>query len=105
MGSVLNIKPILTVTPDGKLEKLTTMRGSKKAISFLFDKFLFEYSNNGNYETFVIDADNPEGGDELAQKLIKSGRNVSVRRLSVGPVIGTHCGPRTIGLIFVNKMH
>ena len=52
-----------------------------------------------------IDADNPEGGDELAQKLIKSGRNVSVRRLSVGPVIGTHCGPGTIGLIFVNKMH
>ena len=105
MGTVLNIKPILTVTHDGKLEKLTTVRGSKKAISFLYDKFMFEYSNNGNYETFVIDADNPEGGDELAKKIEKSGRNVKVRRLSVGPVIGTHCGPGTIGLIFVNKMN
>ena len=43
MGTLLNIKPILTVTNEGKLEKLTTVKGNKKAIDFLYEKFNKEY--------------------------------------------------------------
>lgn len=103
MGTMLSIKPILTVTKEGKLEKLTTVKGTKKAIGYLYEKFLNEYLEDEKYEVFIIDADNKEGSKELADKIETSGKKAKVRRLSVGPVIGTHCGPGTIGLIFVNK--
>ena len=101
MGTLLNIKPILTVTAEGKLEKLTTVKGNKKAIDFLFDKFDKEYLNDDKYDIYVLDADNKSAGDELAEKIRTSGKNVSIRRLDVGPVIGAHAGPGTVGCIFV----
>lgn len=102
-GSLLNIKPILTVTKEGKLEKLTTVKGTKKAIDFMLNKFNEEYGDNDKYETFVIDADNKEIADDFAEKIRLTGKNVSLRRIAIGPVIGAHAGPGTIGVIFVKK--
>ena len=101
MGTLLNIKPILTVTGEGKLEKLTTVKGNKKAIDFLYEKFNKEYLNDDKYDIYVLDADNKSAGDELAEKIRNSGRNVKIRRMDVGPVVGAHAGPGTIGCIFV----
>ena len=101
MGTLLNIKPILTVTGEGKLEKLTTVKGNKKAIDFLYEKFNKEYLNDDKYDIYILDADNKSAGDELAEKIRTSGKNVSIRRLDVGPVIGAHAGPGTVGCIFV----
>ena len=102
-GSLLNIKPILTVTKEGKLEKLTTVKGTKKAIDFMLSKFVEEYGDNDKYETFVIDADNKEVADDFAEKIRLTGKNVALRRIAIGPVIGAHAGPGTIGVIFVKK--
>lgn len=101
MGSLLNLKPILTVTSEGKLEKLTVMKGKKKATDFLFEKFKKEYLNDDRYEVYVLDASNKEVADELAERIRISGKNVRIRRLPVGPVIGAHSGPGTVGCIFV----
>lgn len=101
IGSLLNIKPILTVTKEGKLEKLTTVKGTKKALEFMINKFNEEYGNDDKYEMYVIDADNKQVGDDLAERIRSSGKNVSIRRMSIGPVIGAHAGPGTIGIIFV----
>ncbi len=101
MGTLLNIKPILTVDNEGKLGKLATVKGSKKAIDFLYERFDKEYLNDEKYELFIVDASNKTEGDRLAEKIRTSGKNVSIRRLDVGPVIGAHAGPGTVGLIFV----
>lgn len=102
-GTVLNVKPILTVSCEGKLEKLTTVRGNQKALNFLFDKFEKQYAENENYSIYILDADNQVMGDKLAEKIKGSGKKVDVVRLSVGPVVGAHCGPGTIGMIFVKN--
>lgn len=101
MGTLLNIKPILTVTGEGKLEKLTTVKGNKKAIDFLYEKFNKEYLNDDKYDIYIVDADNKTAGDELAERIRTSGKNVSIRRLDVGPVIGAHAGPGTVGCVFI----
>lgn len=103
VGSMLNIKPILSVTDEGKLEKLLTVKGTKKAIDFMYKKFMEEYCDDDKYEVFVLDADNKAVGDELAEKIRLSGKNVNIRRFMVGPVIGAHAGPGTVGIIFVKK--
>lgn len=101
MGTLLNIKPILTVDNEGKLGKLATVKGSKKAIDFLYERFDKEYLNDEKYEIFIVDASNKVEGDKLAERIRTSGKNVSIRRLDVGPVIGAHSGPGTVGLIFI----
>ena len=103
MGTMLNIKPILSVTSEGKLEKLTTVKGKNKAIDFMLDKFNKEYCNNTKYEVFILDADSKDIGDKFAEKIRATGKNVSIRRFSIGPVIGAHSGPGTVGIIFVKK--
>lgn len=103
MGTLLNLKPILTVTDDGKLEKLTVVKGKKKAVDFLYEKFDKEYLNDDKYEVYILDASNKEVGDELAERVRNSGKNVNIRRFEVGPVIGAHAGPGTVGIIFVKK--
>ncbi len=102
-GTLLNIKPILEVTKEGKLEKLTTVKGTKKALDFLYNKFMEEYGDNNKYETFVIDADNKDVADGLAEKVRVSGKNVNLRRIFMGPVIGAHAGPGAVGIVFVAK--
>ena len=102
MGSMLNIKPILTVN-EGKLEKLTTVKGTKKALDFMVSKFESEYIDDDKYEVFILDADNKQVGDELAEKIRNTGKKVSIRRIDVGPVIGAHAGPGTVGIVFVKK--
>lgn len=102
-GTMLNIKPILSVDGEGKLDKLTTVKGTKKAIDFLYEKFVTEYDNNPDREVFVIDADNKVIADELAEKIRSSGNNVTIRRMDIGPVIGAHAGPGTVGVVFVKK--
>lgn len=102
MGTLLNLKPILSVT-DGKLEKLTVVKGKKKALDFLYDKFDKESLNDDKYEVFVIDASNKDVADELAERIRNSGKKVRVRRVAIGPVVGAHAGPGTVGCVFVKS--
>lgn len=99
-GTMLNIKPVLSVNA-GKLEKLTTVKGTKKSVDFLLKKFNDEYLEDDKYEVFVLDADNKEIGDEIAERIRLTGKKVSIRRLFVGPVIGAHAGPGTAGIVFI----
>jgi len=101
MGTILNLKPILTVTNEGKLEKMTVVKGKKKAADFLFDKFEKEYLDDDKYEIYILDASNKEVADELAERVRTSGKKVSIRRIPIGPVVGAHAGPGTVGIIFV----
>lgn len=101
-GTMLNIKPILTVS-EGKLDKLTTVKGVKKALDFITDKFIEEYFENDKYDVWILDADNKKIGDELAERIRQTGKNICIKRYFVGPVIGAHAGPGTSGIIFVAK--
>lgn len=99
-GTLLSIKPILTVGADGGLEVYLKALGRKKAMRTLADKVITELTDT-NYSVYVVDADCKEDGDEL-EKMIKAGRpEVKTVRQIIGPVIGSHCGPGTLGVIFV----
>lgn len=99
-GTLLSIKPILTVSADGGLNVYTKALGRKKAMRSLADKVKCELKGT-EYSVYIIDADCKEEGDEL-EKMIKSARpDARTVRQPVGPVIGSHCGPGTIGVIFV----
>lgn len=103
LGTIMGIKPMLHVNEEGKLEVFNKAKGEKKALSL----FLQTVQENGDdfehYPVCIVDADNEDFANKLATQIRELYPDVEIWRYPVGPVIGTHCGPGTVGLIFHSK--
>ncbi len=99
-GTLLSIKPMLTVNEEGGLNVIEKVAGRRKAVRALADKVIKGLTGT-EYSVYILDADCKEDGDKLAE-LIKAKRSdAKIVRQTIGPVIGTHCGPGTLGVIFI----
>lgn len=102
-GTMLSLKPILTIDEKGGLKVIKKISGRRKAISEMAKNVIDTLVDEDKYSVYVVDADSPDEGDYFAN-LIKQGRpNANIVRQTVGPVIGCHCGPGTLGVIFVSN--
>lgn len=99
-GTILGLKPMLSVGADGGLAVLSKISGRKKAIRTLAEKVISELTDEP-YPVYVVDADCPEEGDKLRDLILEKRPGANVVRQIVGPVIGSHCGPGTLGVIFI----
>ena len=99
-GTILGLKPMLTVDAEGKLSVIGKISGRKKAIRTLADRVITELTDPG-CAVYVVDADCPEEGDKLRDLILEKRPEAKIVRQIVGPVIGSHCGPGTLGVIFV----
>jgi len=102
-GSILGIKPMLTVGDDGKLAIADKIKGEKKAIAYFMDRLAEEGDELDKYPIVCLDADNPELKAKLLAKIKEAYPNSEIWDYPIGPVIGTHCGPGTIAVIFHSK--
>lgn len=100
-GKMLGIKPMISVMPDGSLQSVGKVKGSKRVFAE-FVRIMREYKCNvKDYRIEVLQADCPETGDAFVQTLRQEfGEDIKVDYQIVGPVIAAHCGPGTLGLIF-----
>lgn len=100
-GTVLGIKPVLTLDKNGRLTVLSKVVGRRKAIRALAEKAIAELKDD-SYSVYVVDADCKADADELANMIREKRPEAKVVRQIVGPVIGAHCGRGTIGVIFIS---
>ncbi len=100
VGTLLSVKPVLTTNSQGGLSVLEKVSGRKKAVRSLCEKVARTIADY-NYPVYVVDADCKEDGDELAAMIKARRPEAEIVRQTVGPVIGSHCGPGTLGVIFI----
>lgn len=96
VGSVLRVKPLLGVD-DGRVIPLERTRTWSRAIDRM-TALAVEHAQGGPVELMVAHAMAPERAAELVARLIDA---LDVREhieAVVGPVVGTHCGPGTVGV-------
>lgn len=103
VGTLLNIKPVLTVNNEGKLVNYSNIRGRKKSLKFLVDK-LKEHLVNPE-ETIVLIGhgdciDDAEKLKEMVQAELTL-KKIVISELSL--TIATHVGPGMISLAFVGN--
>lgn len=100
-GNLLGIKPHICVGEDGSLEKVGKSNGFAKGMQDLVETMKKIGDDVAKYPVVILSADNEKYAD-LLEELVKGefGQDVEVWRQPVGPVIGTHAGPGTIGAIF-----
>lgn len=98
LGNILQIKPILTVK-DGKTTVLTKVRTKKKAIDSMINILEQDMSSRKLRGITVHHINCYDEGVLLANKIQeKLGIDVNIK--SIGPVIGLHVGPGSIGIAY-----
>ena len=106
VGSLVNIKPILTVTSTGELKSDGTVRGRKKSLKTLVSR-LEESLDLDSYGkdrmVAVLHGDCIDEAKAVADMVKDLGfTNVVIN--DVSPSIGTHAGPGVVGLINYGKL-
>ena len=99
-GQLLSVKPILAFD-DGEVAPLKRVRGRAKALAEFEAMFLADTQDSPDLHAGVGHADAPEDAAKLVER-IRAGRPSASLDIvtTLGPVIGTHGGPGTLGLFW-----
>ena len=100
IGNLLNLKPILGVGESGEIDVLCKQNGTKKALSYMAAQVAEKYSPYDDAPIVIVDADAKNLADELEAKVVEKFPDAKIWRQPIGPVIGAHCGPGSVGVIF-----
>ena len=103
VGNALGIKPQIHVDNNGKLVNMAKVRGKKKAIAALADKYAELAVDCAGGTVFISHSDCREDADLLAA-ILQERFGVTVQLITyIGTVIGAHTGPGTLALFFIGK--
>lgn len=100
LGTMLQLKPLLSIDQEGKVETLEKIRTIKKAHQRVLEKYI-EDTKDQDVITFISHAH----ADEYAKwfkdevKKVFPDREVIVAYLT--PVVGAHTGPKALGLGYI----
>lgn len=103
IGTILDIKPILNVNDEGKLIPISKVKGRKKAIKTLSEKFTNHAVDPENQMVFISHGDCLQEALILKEIIEKEHGVKSFMINHIGPVIGSHSGPGTIALFFIGE--
>lgn len=100
----LNLHPIAKVI-DGKLTVYKTPRGKyRKAVDLQIQEFLEDLPNIDLTRVFVTDSGHMDGETEyIISELSKHMDPSHIIHTVAGCVISAHCGPKTIGILYILK--
>ena len=100
VGTVLNIKPMLTFDEEGKLKVLEKCKGMKKAFARVLEH-MNKAPMDENKLAIVVHTNNEKGANELAE-LIENQTGIKPLVTIMGPVIGSHVGPGSVSCGWVS---
>lgn len=99
VGTALNIKPILCVNREGKLETIDKKRGNKQAMKNLLERFEQHFDPAMGRTVYICCADCMEEADKLEQALLEKHSDLTVKKTMLSPIIGAHTGPDMLALV------
>lgn len=101
VGGLAGVKPIVTITQDGRVEAVGKTIGKIKAMQFIAKQL----DNLGVDSRFPVSSLYTSGEDncERIEQMLRDGGIEVSGRLQVGPTIGAHLGPGAFGVVFVEK--
>ena len=103
LGGLLNIKPILNME-DGKLVPIEKIRGQKKVFRRIIEMMKERGSNFDDQTIGISHADSETIALEVREMIINEFHTKEVYISSIGSAIGSHTGPGTISIFFLNQV-
>lgn len=100
-GMLYNIRPIMTML-DGHIVTTENFRGTSGRLSQRMLELIRQDMGGRPFRLAILHADQPEEVERVREILSHSDEDVKeVLVTSVGPIVGVHSGPGTIGLVAV----
>jgi DegV family protein with EDD domain len=103
LGGLLNIKPLLNVE-DGKLVPIEKIRGKKKLMRRIIEVMKERGASLENQVIGMSHADDIETAEEMKKMIMEEFAPRDVFVSDIGASIGSHTGPGTIAIFFLNKL-
>ncbi len=102
-GTALNIKPLLNMDNDGKLQLIEKLRGTKTCEHHMINKLKDNYLPD-KYNTIIISHADCEHEAVLLEQMLKKEFEVDeIIHSKIGPIIGAHSGKGTLLINFYGK--
>ena len=104
MGSLIGIRPIITMTAAGKMESISKAKGRQGAMNALVEYVRTLQDDIKSHRVYIGHTDALDQAKEL-ERLLKAefGEDLETEIVVVNPTAGSHCGPDTIGVSFHAK--
>lgn len=103
VGTLANIKPVIYVSKEGKVEVSSKALSMKSGVSLVCKK-LEQYSVDLSYPVYILYSNNRKNGEMLAEGVKKAGYHVMPENIiNIGATIGAHVGSGACGVVFVEK--
>jgi DegV family protein with EDD domain len=97
LGSMLSIKPIITVE-HGAVEQAGKVRTRSKALRFMLDRI-----PDGAVESICVMHSGATDLDDFLETLRPKVPGAEIVVGDIGPVVGVHVGPRAVGLTWIER--
>jgi len=101
VGTMLSIKPVLTIVDDGKLVPASKVRGWVKAMEYVITSMAQQKFAPQDQPVFIAHSDAPEKVEQIKAEITAQFGTKEFIVNEIGPVIGAHTGPGTIAVIFL----
>lgn len=102
VGTMLNIKPMLSFDSEGKLKVLEKCKGMKKAFSRVAETLGYAPLNDELKKIVIVHTNNEKGANELAA-VLEPIVGFKPRIEIMGPVIGSHVGPGSVSCAWISE--
>ena len=100
VGTLLQIKPLLKGNEEGKIVAFAKIRGRKKALEELAERY-DQYVVDPEHQTIgIAHADCAEDAERLIALLRRNNPPEDILTVDYEPVTGSHVGPGTLALFF-----
>lgn len=100
LGTMLNVKPILIIAPDGTLATINKKRGEKLALKELLTQYLKARDTSLGRRVCLNHADCQARAEALAEMIRAEDPAAEITIMGEGPIIGAHTGPGTVLITF-----
>lgn len=100
-GTLLNIKPVLRINYEGKIELINKVRGRNGSINEMYDFYKKHYNTTNDSTIYIGHANNIELAYKLRKLILTSDSSTKVRVLEIGPIIASHSGENTLMIAFL----
>jgi len=102
VGSVLKIRPVIEIQPDGTMGVAAKVRGArKKAHQVMLDALADDLSRLDRRRIFVTHTASPEDIAAFVEQVERIASPDEITVTLAGSVVSSHCGPDTIGLLYM----
>ncbi|CAM3025555.1 DegV family protein [Clostridium sporogenes] len=102
IGTVLNIKPILTLNDEGRVITVRKAKGRKVAIRKLTEIVIERMKNPEEEIVAISHGDSDLDAEKLKERILKEIKVKDVIINYVGPVVGTYGGPGSLNVFFMS---